>query len=353
MNWGVLLTTAKPDHLTDRDVMESVVAFAKSAERCGFSSAWVLEHHFTSYGLCPDTLALAGYLLGQTTSLHVGTAVLIAPLMHPIRVAESTALLDQLSQGRFHLGLGRGSFPADFQVFGVDPSKTQELARECADLLVQAWTQEKVSGGGEHYVFPPVPVYPKPWSSPRPSIHVAGESPSTVEWAARNGFPLLMQLGLEDEELRSRVELYNQFAELAGHDPESIEHVVVCVGHIAESREKAKAAIFGLIEWWGEEGKRAGFQVEDLRRLPNYRYHLRRIEQAALEGRDSAADWISDWLDNNPVGTPEQCAERLKDIIAASGGSQVVLALEGSGDPAVTHQNIERFATEVFPLVDK
>ncbi len=347
MNWGVLLTTAKPDHMTDRDVMESVVGYAKSAERWGFSSAWVLEHHFTSYGLCPDTLTLAGYLLGQTTTLHVGSAGLIAPLTHPVRIAESTALLDQLSNGRFHLGLGRGSFPTDFKVFGIDPATTQELTRECADLLVKAWTQETVSGEGKHYVFPPVPVYPKPRSSPRPSIHIAGESPSTVEWAARNGFPLLMQLGLADEELRSRVELYNEFAELAGHDPGSIEHAVVCVGHVAESREKAKAAIFGLIEWWGEEGQRAGFQIEDLRRLPNYRYHLRRIEQAALEGRDSAATWISDWLDNNPVGTPEQCAERLKGIKAAAGSSQIVLALEGSGDPVASNQNIERFATEV------
>lgn len=351
MNWGVLLTTAKPEHQTDREVIENTVEYARSAERWGFHSGWVLEHHFTAYGLCPDTLALAGFLLGQTTSLHVGTAVTIAPLTHPVRIAESTALLDQLSHGRFHLGLGRGSFPADFEVFKVDPARTQKLTRECADLLVKAWTQERVSGDGPEYVFSAVPVYPKPWSRPRPSLYVAGESPSTVEWAATNGFPLLMQLGPEDEETRSRMELYNQFAEMAGHDPEFIDHVIVCVGHIADSREEAKKEIFGLIEWWGEEGQRAGFQIEDLRRLPNYRYHLRRIEQAALEGRDSAASWISDWLDNNPVGTPEQCVKRLEGVIAASGASHVVLALEGSGDRDITTRNIERFATEVFPKV--
>lgn len=351
MNWGVLLTTAKPEHLTDRDVMESVVGYAKSAEQWGYDYAWILEHHFTSYGLCPDTLTLAGFLLGATTTLRVGTAVVIAPLIHPVRMAESAAMLDQLSNGRFHLGLGRGTFPTDFQVFGVDPTKTAELMKESAELLVQAWSGEKVEGVGPHYVFPSVPVFPRTLTPGGPPIYVAGESPSTVEWAASHAFPLLMNVGITDEEIRARVELYSEFADAAGHDPDTIQHVVVCVGHIAESRDQAKAEICGVIQWWGEEGDRVGLSVDDLRRLPNYRYHLRKVEQAALEGRDSAAVWISDWLDNNPVGTPDQCAERLAAIKASSGNCQIVLALEGAGDPAVTHKNIERFATEVFPKV--
>ncbi|MCG5447298.1 LLM class flavin-dependent oxidoreductase [Micromonospora sp. NIE79] len=351
MNWGILLTTAKPDHQTEREVLKATVEYAQVAERLGYSSGWVLEHHFTRYGICPDTIALAGYLLGQTETLNIGTAVTIAPLMHPIRLAESTALLDQLSDGRFHLGLGRGSFPADFEVFKVDPTRTQDSMRQGVDLMMKAWTEERVGAEGEEYSFAPVPVYPKPHTRPHPPVYVAGESPSTVEWAAQNGFPLLLQLGQQDEETRSRVELYNQYAELAGRDPDAVEHVLVCVGHVGATREEAKKEIFGLVKWWGEEGQRDGFGIEDLRQLPNYRYHLRRIEQAALEGRDDAESWISDWLDNNPVGTAEQCAERLNEIIEASGAKHVVLAMEGSGDVEVTKKNMERFATEVFPLV--
>src|SRR5262249_38147536 len=155
-----------------------------------------------------------------------------------------------------------------------------------------------------------------------------------------HAFPLLMNVSLADEEIRTRVELYSEFAEAAGHDPDSIEHVVVCVGHIAESRDQAKAEICGVIEWWGEEGNRVGLSVADLRRLPNSRYHLRRMEQTALEGRDSVSVWISDWLDNNPVGTPAECAKRLAGIKKSTGNCQIVLALEGSGDPAITHKNI-------------
>jgi len=350
MNWGILLATAKPEFRTDRDVIESAVVHARSAEQWGFDSAWVLEHHFTPYALNPDTHTLAGFLLGGTSRLHVGTAVTIAPFLHPVRIAESTALLDQLSGGRFHLGLGRGICPEDFDVFGVDASRSQELTREAADLLIKAWTQEKVSGEGPMYIFPPVAVYPKPFTEPRPTIHVAAESPSSVEWAATNGFPLLMQLGTDDEELRSRVELYDEFAESAGFDPESIEHVVMCIGHVGDSREEAKSAIFGILEWWGDESSRIGFDVDQLKRLPNYRYHLNRVEQWVLKGENTTT-WISDWLDNCPIGTPEQCVERLEGIIAATRAHHVVLALEGAADREVTERNIEWFATEVFPKV--
>lgn len=350
MNWGILLSTAKPELHTEQDVIDSTVLHAKSAERWGFDSAWVLEHHFTPYAINPDTLTLAGFLLGGTSRLRVGTAVLVAPFLHPVRIAESTALLDQLSDGRFHLGLGRGICREDFEVFGIDPAKSHELTRECVDLLVKSWTQEKVSGGG-HYQFPEVSVVPKPRTTPRPAVHVAAESGSSVEWAATNGFPLLMQLGKDDQELASRVELYNEFAEAAGHDPETIEHVVMCIGHIGDSREAAKAEVFGLLEWWGEESSRIGFDVDDLKRLPNYRYHLNRVEQWVLEGKDTATV-IDEWLDNSPVGTPEQCVERLKGITANTGARHVVLGLEGTGDAAVTEKNIERFATEVFPWGD-
>ncbi|MGL5830140.1 MAG: LLM class flavin-dependent oxidoreductase, partial [Angustibacter sp.] len=149
MKWGMLLATAKPENRTESEVITATVAHAKSADRWGYDSAWVLEHHFTSYALNPDTFTLAGLLLGATDNLHVGTAVTIAPFVHPVRIAESTALLDLASGGRFHLGLGRGICPADFEVFRVDSSTTHGQIQECADVLVRAWTEEKVRGDGE------------------------------------------------------------------------------------------------------------------------------------------------------------------------------------------------------------
>lgn len=350
LTWGILLATARPDNLTENDVFNHAVRYAVAAEKHGFDSAWLMEHHFTDYAIMPDTLAMAGFLLGSTSSLRVGTAVTVAPFVHPVRIAESAALLDHLGEGRFDLGLGRGICKEDFEVFNVDPKHSHEQLREATDVILRAWRQDKVGNQG-HYTFPETRVLPKPRTD-GPTIYAAAESASSVEWAASNGFPLLMQLITDYQELAARLELYNELAEAAGHDPDGVDHVVVCVGHVSESREQAKAEIFGFLEWWNDESSRIGFDTDDLKRLPSYRYHLNRVEQWVLEGKDTVS-FVDEWLDRNPVGSPEDCIARLKDIVASIGVRHIALGLEAAGDPAITERNIRRFANEIFPMIER
>lgn len=83
-------------------------AAAVAAETAGFDDVWIAEHYFMSYGICPSAITLAAYLLGATHRITVGTAVSVLSTQHPIAVAEQTALLDQLSRGRFRLRVGGG-----------------------------------------------------------------------------------------------------------------------------------------------------------------------------------------------------------------------------------------------------
>lgn len=349
ITWGILLATARPENFTENEVFNHALKYATAAEKYGFDTAWLMEHHFTEYAIMPDPLIMASFLLASTSTLQIGTAVTVAPLMHPVRIAESSALLDHLGKGRFNLGLGRGICREDFEVFGIDPSCSHELLQEAARVIVRAWGQDKAGNRG-HYTFPETRVLPKPYSG-TPAIYAAAESASSVEWAANNGFPLLMQLITDYQELKARLELYNEFALAAGHDPDGIDHVVFCVGHLGESREQAKAEIFGFLEWWNDESSRIGFSTDELKRLPSYRYHLNRIEQWVLEGKDTVS-FVDEWLDRNPVGSPEDCIMRLNEIITATGVRHVVLGLEAAGDPKITERNIRRFANEVFPKID-
>ncbi|HZD14986.1 MAG TPA: LLM class flavin-dependent oxidoreductase, partial [Pseudonocardiaceae bacterium] len=117
MHFGVFLLAAQfpgQDHTT---VLDSTVAAAVAAEQAGFDDVWIAEHHFMSYGICPSAITLAGYLLGATRRIAVGTAVSVLSTQHPVALAEQTALLDQLSGGRFHLGVGRGGPWIDLAAF--------------------------------------------------------------------------------------------------------------------------------------------------------------------------------------------------------------------------------------------
>jgi alkanal monooxygenase alpha chain len=351
VKWGVMLSTAKPERLSHRDVFEAAIEYALAAERHGYDCAWLLEHHFTPYGLCPNTINMASFILGRTTTLHVGTAVVVAPLTHPVRLAEDAALIDQLSGGRFSLGLGRGSFPRDFQVFGADPSRSHEALYECVDVIQRAWTQERVSSDGPLHPFPEVPVYPKPCSKLGPEIRVAATSSATVEWAAARAIPMIISSTLDDEETITRMELYNEIAEMNGHDPASVDHVMIVLGYVADSRREAQDAIIDDLSWWADESIEVSFQVSDLKKLPNYGFHYRNVEQAALRGEYTAEHMIRKGFDANPVGTPEQCAARLEEMIAMTGIHNVVIAIEGAQKKDAILRNIERFATEVFPAV--
>jgi alkanesulfonate monooxygenase SsuD/methylene tetrahydromethanopterin reductase-like flavin-dependent oxidoreductase (luciferase family) len=89
-----------------------------------------------SYGICPSAITLAGYLLGATRRITVGTAVSVLSTQHPVALAEQAALLDQLSGGRFHLGIGRGGPWIDLEVFGTGMDRYQH---GFAESLICCW----------------------------------------------------------------------------------------------------------------------------------------------------------------------------------------------------------------------
>jgi alkanesulfonate monooxygenase SsuD/methylene tetrahydromethanopterin reductase-like flavin-dependent oxidoreductase (luciferase family) len=137
VRFGVFLLAARfpgQDHAT---VLDGAVAAAVAAEEAGVDDVWVAEHHFLSYGTCPSAITLAGYLLGATRRISVGTAVSVLALVHPVALAEQSLLLNQLSRGRFRLGVGRGGPCVDLTVF-----TSGTLAHEPAHF---AWALERAA----------------------------------------------------------------------------------------------------------------------------------------------------------------------------------------------------------------
>lgn len=166
MRFGAFLLAAQfpgQDHTT---VLESTVAAAVAAEEASFDDVWVAEHHFMSYGVCPSAITLAGYLLGATRRVAVGTAVSVLSTQHPVALAEQAALLDQLSGGRFRLGVGRGGPWIDLEVFGTGLDRYQHGFPESLDLLLAALTGPRLAATGAHFRFSDVDIVPRPRTRP-------------------------------------------------------------------------------------------------------------------------------------------------------------------------------------------
>lgn len=120
MKFGIYSSIADPpagENLALR--IEEVVAEAKLAESVGFDSCFFGEHHQDRDGFLPSPLIVSAAVAAQTTTLNLGTSVILLPLHHPVKMAEDVITLDIVSRGRFILGVGLGYQPVDFRTFDV------------------------------------------------------------------------------------------------------------------------------------------------------------------------------------------------------------------------------------------
>jgi alkanal monooxygenase alpha chain len=351
IHWGAYLTTVQLPGRGAADVFEDTLFFARLAEELGFDSIWLLEHHFTRYGICGDTLSLAAFLLGRTRRIRVGTAVIVLPLDHPLKTAERIAMLDHLSNGRLMVGIGRGTFVKDFKVFGHDMSKSHVIMRESTEIMLRAWRDGSVAWDSEQFKFDRVDVNPRPFTQPHPPLYVASASPSTVEWAASRGFPMMLEHQLEDERKLSALELYGEVAARAGHDPQRISHVLSGAAAVIDGPEDHKTCVDNLV-WWCQEFARASQIFQSENRMENYAFHWRRFEEATMRGESAdPEEGVRKLMDVSFYGSPESITRKLQNVLDLTGIRQVILGFEAFGSRKLVQKSMERFAREVMPAV--
>jgi alkanesulfonate monooxygenase SsuD/methylene tetrahydromethanopterin reductase-like flavin-dependent oxidoreductase (luciferase family) len=342
MRIGVFLVAAgfpgRPPGQVLRDTVEAVAA----AEEAGFDDAWIAEHHFMSYGVCPSAATLAGVALGRTTRIRVGTAVSVLSTRHPVDLAEQAAVLDQVSGGRFLLGVGRGGPWVDLEVFGTGLDRFERGFAESLDLLCAALERGEVAADGEFFRFRRVPVVPAARLRPV----VACTSPGTAALAAARGLPMLLGMHVGDEEKAAMIRAYDAAdpgrADAPARGPEGRGpagrrdpgHVAAAVGYVADSTAQAVRELKESMPRWLEPGL-AGHVPVDGRPRPR---------------RDVPA-YVDFLCATHPVGSADHCVASIERTAAATGLRHLILMVEGAGDHARTLENIRRLGAEVLPRV--
>ncbi len=312
--------------------LSASVDAAVAAEEAGFDDVWVAEHHFMTYGLCPSAVTMAGYLLGATRRITVGTAVSVLPTAHPVALAEQALLLDQLSGGRFRLGVGRGGPWVDLEVFGTGADRHGEAGfAEALDLLLATLRGPGVAADGPRFRFREVPVTP----APRPgTTHggvaptLAATSPSGIATAAGRGLPMLLGMHADDAEKARSTAAYT----VAGGPPRT--HIAAGIAHVEDSAARARRVVRASLPRWLEPGL-AGYV---------------RLDGAPREPRDPG-EYTELLCDLHPVGDPGHAVARLTETVETTGVGHVVLLVDCTGDPVRTRENIARLGAEVLPYL--
>ncbi|MFK0274959.1 putative FMN-dependent luciferase-like monooxygenase [Ensifer sp. NPDC090286] len=123
-----------------------------TAERFGFDTAWVAQHHFhADEGGLPAPVVFLAHVAAETTRIRLGTGVITLPLENPIRVAEDAAVFDLLSGGRLEVGFGTGGTPSSFSAFGLESADRGAIYGRHLQTVLDAWAGRGLPGGDRLY----------------------------------------------------------------------------------------------------------------------------------------------------------------------------------------------------------
>lgn len=219
---------------------EMVLDAARRAEALGLDGL-VAGDHVTFYGFGNDGLITLTAAAAVTERIDLKTAVYLLPLRHPVPVALQVAQLDQLSMGRFTLGIGvGGEDPHEFWSCGVDPQTRGARANEAMVILKRLWTEDGVTFRGRHFTLEDVTVYPKPFR-PVP-IFVGGRSEAALRRAGRLGDGYT-GIWLSPERFAEAVARIGEFAREAGRDPAAVEPGMQFWTSVAAERDAARELV--------------------------------------------------------------------------------------------------------------
>jgi alkanesulfonate monooxygenase SsuD/methylene tetrahydromethanopterin reductase-like flavin-dependent oxidoreductase (luciferase family) len=307
----------RSEHRAYKEVLEQAVL----ADACGWHGFWTVEHHFLEeFSHCSNPEVLYGAVAARTRRLRIGYGVRLMPkpYNHPVRTAESVAVLDLLSDGRVDFGTGRSSTRPELEGFGIDPSETRSMWQEAIEHVVACWTRDEVSLEGRHWRMPHRRVLPKPLQRPHPPIWGATSSEDGHRQVGELGLGLCsFAVGVPPEEVGKKIAIWRE-AQARCTKPLGLfvnpRAATFTMALCAPSDEEARDVARESFEWYPRKGARliatlAGWMAEQRRDLGNYAYaaDLSQIDESG------GLDLLSlDYLTSSGacvLGTPERCIE--------------------------------------------
>jgi alkanesulfonate monooxygenase SsuD/methylene tetrahydromethanopterin reductase-like flavin-dependent oxidoreductase (luciferase family) len=334
---------------TDRDVYRSELRLADLAEPLGFQSIWGVEHHFTDYTMCPDVLQFLSYMAGRTATASLGSMVVVLPWHDPMRVAEEVSMLDNLSDGRLILGLGRGAGKVEFDGFRLTMDEARPRFVETARMVLEGLERGYCESDGAFVRQPRADIRPAPFKSFRGRTYAAAVSPESARIMAELGVGILIipQKPWSEvaKELADYREMYRSVNGAEAPAPIAAGWTF-CDPSSDRAREMARRYIGGYFHTVLDHYH---FEGDHLGRTKGYEYYGKMSEKIATYGTDKVIDFF---VDLQVWGTPEQCYDKIMDIRRRVGNDHYVGVFSYAGmPPDEAERNMRLFAREVRPAL--
>ena len=343
----------------EQEAYDEAIAQIQLADRLGFNTVWVVEHHFRdSRSACPSSEVVLGGLALSTEQIRLGFGVTLMPFgfIHPARIAEKVATVDILSHGRVEWGTGR-STPMEQTAFGVPiDDRSRDQWKEAIEIVVGMWAEERYSYSSPNFEFPLRMQTPKPFQDPHPPVWQAATSDSSAVSAGRYGLGLLsLSLSRTVEQMAEVIASYHA----AQAESEPLTHVrndrvgAYTLVHCCDDLDQA-AQSYGLwdsVEWWYRN--LAEFIIEW--ELPNLTKEAQDRAFPLLHLSANSETDVQRYQEQDMIiiGNPEMCLEKMIRY-AEAGVDQLLCYMQFGMLPHETvMHSIELLAEHVMPELER
>jgi alkanesulfonate monooxygenase SsuD/methylene tetrahydromethanopterin reductase-like flavin-dependent oxidoreductase (luciferase family) len=298
---------------------------AETAQELGYDSMWTI-HHYVANLATLQPISMTARLSGLTDTMTIGTAILLAPFLHPVHVAEEFATLDQMSGGRVVLGLGAGYRDNEFDALGILRSSRAGRLVESIEIIRAMWTREKVHYEGRYYQVPGHKISVPPHQPGGPPIWIgAGAKPAVRRAAVMGDAWFAPGNSPNPRYLEKALALHDQALTQAGKSPEGREYPLIVELFCGPDDETAIESALPYMEREYSiysEYEAISWQKSRIEELVRSTFH---------------------------VGSPATLIKRI-ETLQALGINHLVFRPFWTGMPAsVSTESVTRFAQEVIP----
>jgi alkanesulfonate monooxygenase SsuD/methylene tetrahydromethanopterin reductase-like flavin-dependent oxidoreductase (luciferase family) len=377
MKFGYFCNTTNWKHKPYNQLLDEAREISVFCDENNWDSIWFTEHHFNHEGMesCTNPLMMGTDIAARTKKIKIGQACNVITFHNPIRLAEDIAFLDQLSEGRVEVGIGRGVYgreainmnkEADLK----DQAKNFRLFEETLSIMKKAWTEKFFNHQGEFYTYPApnfkwqhdmsppseefldmntseikkISIVPKPFQKPHPAIWQVVDSPSSIEWAAANGINTIMWIPTV-KALKKRFQLYQEAKSKAENREVPLGEGICLVRDmfIADTMEEAeKLAGEHIVNYmrWVCHWRGLGNHMDPGETLPKTDHKLDLLNYDFLHKR------------NLLFGTPEYVVNKINELKSELNLQNLQV---WSNFPGIEHEacmrSIKLFTDEVMPKI--
>ena len=377
MKFGYFCNTTNWKHKPYNQLLDEAREISIFCDENNWDSIWFTEHHFNHEGMesCTNPLMMGTDIAARTKKIKIGQACNVITFHNPIRLAEDIAFLDQLSEGRVEVGIGRGVYgreainmnkEADLK----DQAKNFRLFDETLSIMKKAWTEKFFNHQGEFYTYPApnfkwqhdmsppseefldmntseikkISIVPKPFQKPHPAIWQVVDSPSSIEWAAANGINTIMWIPTV-KALKKRFQLYQEAKSKAENREVPLGEGICLVRDmfIADTMEEAeKLAGEHIVNYmrWVCHWRGLGNHMDPGETLPETDHKLDLLNYDFLHKR------------NLLFGTPEYVVNKINELKSELNLQNLQV---WSNFPGIEHEacmrSIKLFTDEVMPKI--